>query len=231
MTPPILNPQFPFNTGSHVGAFFDVDNTLVPGLAIEVRFFRHLLQRGLVGVGEAVRSLWFLLRHMPPISLHALRERKLYLAGKQPSAIEPLAEEFVRTEICPRLSADGLAAIEAHRRAGHCLVLLTGSLDFLVAPLGAALGVTTILAARPERTQDGYTGHLLPPFPYGEGKRRLVESFAHQQQIDLKHCYAYGDSPGDLEVLQSVGYPLVVNPIRGMARIARRRGWPVARWA
>ncbi|MER3423872.1 MAG: HAD-IB family hydrolase, partial [Nitrospiraceae bacterium] len=54
MTPPILNPQFPFNTGSHVGAFFDVDNTLVPGLAIEVRFFRHLLQRGLVGVGEAV---------------------------------------------------------------------------------------------------------------------------------------------------------------------------------
>ncbi|MES4784779.1 MAG: hypothetical protein C4294_01970 [Nitrospiraceae bacterium] len=78
---------------------------------------------------------------------------------------------------------------------------------------------------------NGYTGHLLPPFPYGEGKRRLVESFAHQQQIDLKHCYAYGDSPGDLEVLQSVGYPLVVNPIRGMARIARRRGWPVARWA
>ncbi|MES4784780.1 MAG: hypothetical protein C4294_01975, partial [Nitrospiraceae bacterium] len=92
----------------------------------------------------------------------ALRERKLYLAGKQPSAIEPLAEEFVRTEICPRLSADGLAAIEAHRRAGHCLVLLTGSLDFLVAPLGAALGVTTILAARPERT--GTPGIFSPLF-------------------------------------------------------------------
>jgi len=27
-----------------------------------------------------------------------------------------------------------------------------------------------------------------------------------------------------------VGYPLVVNPIRGMARTAQRLGWPVTTW-
>jgi phosphoserine phosphatase len=31
--------------------------------------------------------------------------------------------------------------------------------------------------------------------------------------------------------LQLVGHPLVVNPIRGMARIARHQGWPVTQWA
>jgi HAD superfamily hydrolase (TIGR01490 family) len=212
------------------GAFFDVDNTLVPGAAIEIRFFRYLLRRGLVGAGEAARSLWFLLRHIPPISLHALRERKIYLEGKYPAAIEPLAHGFIRSEICPRLSPDGLAALEGHRRAGHALVLITGSLDFLITPLAAILEVKNVLAAQPERTSHGYTGRVVPPFPYGEGKRRLVESFAQQHSLELKDCYAYGDSPGDLDILQSVGYPLVVNPIRGMARVARRQGWPIVKW-
>jgi HAD superfamily hydrolase (TIGR01490 family) len=211
-------------------AFFDVDNTLVPGAAIEIHFFRYLLKQGLVGAGEGIRSLWFLLRHMPPWSLQPLRERKVYLAGKHPANIEPLAQDFIRSEIYSRLSPDGISTLEAHRRAGHLLVLITGSLDFLVAPLASFLGVSIVLAARPERAPHGYTGHMLPPFPYGEGKRRLIESLAGQHQMDLRRCYAYGDSPGDVDVLKSVGYPNVVNPIRGMARIARRHGWPVVRW-
>ena len=212
------------------GAFFDVDNTLIPGVAIEVKFFRHLLQRRLIGLAESVHSLWHLLRHMPPISLHPLRERKLYLAGKHPTAIEPLAEEFVRVQIAPRISQDGLAVLRKHQQAGHHVVLITGSLDFLIAPLASILNVATVLAATPERLATGYTGHLVPPLPYGEGKRILIESLSAQENMDLKECYAYGDSPGDVAVLQSVGHPQVVNPIRGMARIAKRHGWPIVRW-
>jgi HAD superfamily hydrolase (TIGR01490 family) len=212
------------------GAFFDVDNTLIPGVAIEVKFFRHLFQRGLIGFGESLHSLWHLFRHMPPISLHPLRERKLYLAGKQPTAIEPLAEEFIRAHIVPRISRDGLAVLQKHQQAGHHVVLITGSLDFLIAPIAAMLNISTVLAATPERLATGYTGHLIPPLPYGEGKRILIESLTAQENMDLRECYAYGDSPGDVAVLQCVGHPQVVNPIRGMARIAKRHGWPVVRW-
>jgi len=217
-------------SGTRVAAFFDVDNTLIPGPAIEVRFFSYLLKCRLVGLSEAVRSLWFWSRHIPPVSLHPLRTQKLYLTGKRPSIIEPLAEDFVRKQICPRLPSDGFAALEAHRRAGHRLVLTTGSLDFLVAPLALFLDVETVLAAKPERIGDHYTGRLLSPFPYGEGKQHMVEAFAAEHGLDLKQSHAYGDSPGDIEVLRSVGHPTVVNPIRGMARIARREGWPVAKW-
>jgi len=213
-----------------LGAFFDVDNTLIPGVAIEVKFFRYLFQCGVVGLRESVQSLWYLLCRMPPISLHPLRERKLYLAGKDPRAIEPLAEAFVRAEICPRISRDGLAVLQQHQRAGHHVVLVTGSLDFLIAPLASMLKVSTVLAATPERLAAGYTGHLIPPLPYGEGKRTLIQSLTVQENMDLQECYAYGDSPGDVAVLQCVGHPQVVNPIRGMARIARRHGWPIVRW-
>lgn len=213
-----------------LGAFFDVDNTLIPGVAIEVKFFRYLFQRRLIGLSESLHSLWHLCRHMPPISLHPLRERKLYLAGKHPAAIEPLAEEFIRAHIVPHLSRDGLAVLRRHQEDGHHVVLITGSLDFLIAPLAAMLNISTVLAATPERLATGYTGHLIPPLPYGEGKRVLIESLTVQENMDLRECYAYGDSPGDVAVLQSVGYPQVVNPIRGMARIARQHGWPIVRW-
>ena len=213
-----------------LGAFFDVDNTLIPGVAIEVKFFRYLLRRGCVGLRESAQSAWHLLRHMPPMSLHPLRERKLYLAGKYPAMIEPLAEEFVRVEICPRISHDGLAVLQKHQQAGHRVVLVTGSLDFLIAPLAKMLNVPTVLAATPERVASQYTGHVLPPLPYGEGKRVLIESLSAHEQMDLQDCYAYGDSPGDIAVLQSVGHPQVVNPIRGMGRIARQHGWPVVTW-
>lgn len=220
----------PTSATARIGAFFDVDNTLIPGSAIEIRFFRYLWRRRVVGWPEAFSSAGLLLRQIPPLSWHPLRQRKGYLAGKQPAAIEPLAQAFITSEIGPRLSGAALDVVRMHQRAGHSVVLLTGSLDFLIAPLARSLGIGTVLAARPESTEAGYTGRLLPPFPYGEGKRRLVEVYAEQQGLSLRHSYAYGDSPGDVETLDLVGHPLVVNPIRGMARIASRRGWPVTRW-
>jgi HAD superfamily hydrolase (TIGR01490 family) len=225
-----LNTTCVSKSSRRLAAFFDVDNTLIPGVAIEVRFFGYLLKRGVVGMTEALRSVGYLVRHLPPVSLHPLRERKLYLEGKQPATIEPIAEEFVRSHILHKLAWEGLATLERHRSEGHRLVLITGSLDFLIAPLAKELGIDCVLAAQPERTESGYTGRVVPPLPYGEGKRHLVERFAKQEQMELKDCYAYGDSPGDFAVLQCVGYPQVVNPIRGMARVARSRGWPIVKW-
>lgn len=220
----------PLRTESQIAAFFDVDNTLLPGEASEVRFFRSLWRRKVVGWPELRSSAWWLVRHMPPVSLQPLRERKLYLAGKPAQVIEPLGEEFCREVLCPVVAAEGLRRMEEHRQAGHMIILVTGSLDFLVQPIAEALCVDRCIAAVPERHGGLYTGHLVPPLPYGVGKRRLIQQLAAELTLDLKSCFAYGDSPGDLEVLESVGHPMVVNPIRGMGAIAVRRGWPVAEW-
>lgn len=217
-------------TGSRVGAFFDLDNTLLPGEPSEVSFFRYLWKRKVVGWQEIGRSAGWLLRHVPLFSLQPLRERKMYLAGKPPGAIEPLAEAFCRTDLIPRLSREGVARLEEHRRAGHQVVLATGSLDFLIAPIVSLVNVPIVLAAKPELGPQGYTSWLRSPLPYGKGKRQLIAHLAREAGLALDDSYAYGDSPGDVETLQSVGHPTVVNPIRGMRRIARQNGWPIERW-
>ena len=213
-----------------VAALFDVDNTLLPGQASEVRFFRFLWRRRLVGWRELQKSAGWLFRQAPPFSLHPLREKKLYLAGKAVADIQSLAEEFCRTEIVPYLSTQALSRMDEHRRAGHHLVLVTGSLDFLMTPLAALLEVSTLVAARLEQQQARFTGEVCAPLPYGRGKRELISLWTEASRVDLAQSYAYGDSPGDVELLHMVGYPQVVNPIRGMAAIARRNGWPVAVW-
>lgn len=225
-----IKPYAEHRLSSQIAAFFDVDNTVLPGEASEVRFFRWLWRRGVVGWPEVRASLSWLMRHLPAISLHPLRERKLYLAGKPAQVIQPLGEEFCREQLCPRVSPAAMRTIEEHRNAGHTIVLLTGSLDFLIDPIAMALQVERCFAASLEQIDGVYTGRVAPPLPYGEGKRQLIEQLAQDLSLDLSLCYAYGDSPGDLDLLRAVGHPTVVNPIRGMAHMAKRQKWPVQRW-
>jgi HAD superfamily hydrolase (TIGR01490 family) len=213
-----------------LAALFDVDNTLLPGRACETEFFRFLWRQGVISWSEAQRSLSWLLQHVPPFSIHPLRERKVYLEGKDPAVIESCARDFFRAVMAGRLSIKGRDRLEAHRQSSHHLILVTGAPDFLMVPLAEFLNVATVFAARPERRNSVYTGRILPPLPYRNGKRELIVAHAREKAIDLANSFAYGDSPGDIELLELVGYPVVVNPIRGMGRIARHRGWPVVDW-
>lgn len=230
LTSTLLDDVAERRTQGSIAALFDVDNTLLPGEASEIGFFRFLWRRGLVGWSELSRSATWLVGHVPPFSLHPLRERKVYLTGKRPADIESYAREFCQAEMIGKLSLQGRARLEEHRQAGHQLILVTGAPDFLVMPLAEFLDVPTVFAAKPEQRDAVYTGALIPPFPYGRGKRELILAHAQEMSVDLTSSYAYGDSPGDREILELVGSPLVVNPIRGMARTAQQQGWPVTIW-
>lgn len=126
----------------------------------------------------------------------------------------------------PRVFPQALELIESLRREGHRIVLVTGSLDFLVAPLAYELGVDHVLAARMVE-RDGYlTGRLDGPPMSGEEKAVRLTQYACDHSMDLSQCRAYGDSYADLPMLLSVGYPEVVCGDRRLVRVAASRSWP-----
>ncbi len=184
-------------SAASLAALFDVDNTLIPGEACEVRFFRYLWRRSLVGWRELQQSLVWPVRQGPSVSIHPLRERKVYLQEKDPSLIEACAREFFRDEMLRAVSRQGRERLEAHRQSGHQLILISGAPDFLITPLASALNVPTLFAARLERVGGRYTGANVPPYPYRDRKaaaRRL--STAQEKGLELASSFAYGDSPG-----------------------------------
>jgi HAD superfamily hydrolase (TIGR01490 family) len=211
-------------------AFFDLDNTIVPGPAIEHAYFRLLWRQGLVGPRDLATSVAALLRAIPPFSLDPLRWSKPYLAGKPITAVQAPVTAFFWSSVCPKISEQARRSIEEHRALGHRLVLLTGSPDFLVEQLSIYLKMDEVVAGRLERRGEMYTGRMLEPYPYRQGKRLALERLAAEQDLDLAASYMYGDSPGDLPALEAVGHPRVVNPIRGMGRVARKRGWQILYW-
>ena len=106
------------------------------------------------------------------VSLHPLRERKLYLAGKPAAEVRALGVLPGRpVSACVETRAFAHGRTSSSR---HHIVMVTGSLDFLIAPLAALLEVPTLLAASLEQQQHRFTGHVCAPLPYGPGKRELI---------------------------------------------------------
>src|SRR2546427_7386105 len=122
-----------------IAAFFDLDNTIVPGPAIEHPYFRLLWRRGLVGPKDLLRSVGVLLRETPPFTFDPLRRYKAYLAGKPVEAIEASPLRFFCEQPCPRISQHARRVIQEHRAQGRRLESLTGCPQLLVAPLATFL--------------------------------------------------------------------------------------------
>ncbi|MGI8593611.1 MAG: SDR family oxidoreductase [Solirubrobacteraceae bacterium] len=131
--------------------------------------------------------------------------------------------------ILPRIQHEAVRRIRAHRRRGDRVVLITGALDFLVAPL-RHLG-DELVAARLVERFGRFTSELAEPPLTADGRASLAARMAAEHGLDLADCHAYADSVADLPLLELVGHPHPVNPDFRLEREARRRGWPLEEWA
>ena len=126
-----------------------------------------------------------------------------------------------------------LRRVREHRRLGHRTVLITGAMDFVVAPLGPLFDdvVCTRMSTRTDR--DGierYTGRLTAVPPTGESRAQALFDYAKANDFDVAEAVAYADATSDLAMLEAVGFPVAVNPEARLAALARKRGWLVEHW-
>ena len=96
-----------------------------------------------------------------------------------------------------------------------------------MSPLARHLGVSHIMHTHLEEQDGRFTGRVIDPICFGEGKVYWLQQFIEQERIDLARSHFYTDSITDLPLLELVGHPHVVNPDPLLYRIASRRRWPV----
>ncbi|HKP52534.1 MAG TPA: HAD-IB family hydrolase [Chloroflexia bacterium] len=211
-----------------VAAVFDVDRTLIPVTTTERIFIRYLLRKRVLGLGAVFQTTLFILKNLRHASpFETIRRQRAYLAGQPYEKMIKVARRCFETDIKPRLSHTGLEAIREHKEKGHSIVLLSGSLDFLLAPLREEVGADHLISANMEVVNGKLTGRIVGPFPYGSYKAALIQHFANEHGLDFSQSYAYADHHTDHEVLRLFGNPVVINPKPRMQEIADREGWPV----
>lgn len=204
-----------------IAAIFDVDRTLIR-TSTEKLFFLYLIRRQVLRPWTAVKFFgrqvcWWSRRFTD----------KSYLQELPVKLVQELARECYQRLIRPRLSPEGLRKIAEHRRAGHHLIILTGSLELLIRPLQEEVQAQELIATRLEVNHGRFTGAITGPHPRGVNKLMLVQEAARRLGVALEQSYAYADAAADLPLLQGVGRPVAVNPAWRLRCHARRRQWPV----
>lgn len=129
-----------------------------------------------------------------------------------------------------RLFLKAIEQIKYHKKEGHKIFIITGTLDIIVAPLARFLEIDGFVAAEPEVIYGKLTGKLLNKPIAGTAKREAIIRIACAQNIDLSKSYAYGDSQADLELLETVSFPTVVNPNHHFRTIAKEKKWETVNW-
>ena len=135
-------------------------------------------------------------------------------------------DAYLRRNIFPA-AARTIAKLKAE---GFDVVLVTGSIDFLVAPLARDIGATEVIANALEEKHGQFTGSLVGAPVADEEKRTRVLAYAEKRGVDLAASRAFGDSVADVPMLECVGEPFAVSPSAKLRAEANRRGWDVLEW-
>ena len=117
--------------------------------------------------------------------------------------------------------------VKEHAAAGHVVAIVSGSTRFVVQPLAERLGIEHFLYTRLETGKGAFTGRVIEPICFEEGKIYWLQQFIEHHRIDLARSWFYTDSNTDLPLLDLVGHPVVTNPDPFLYREAVRRRWPV----
>lgn len=212
-------------------AFFDMDNTL---LRVEsgMSWVRFLYKRGELPPRMVAKALyWQLLYKLAVLDMDTVFT-KLVSGMRGDSEAEMIAkcDIWYRQHVAPEVAPAALVAIEQHRRAGHLVVLATGSTQYAARPVARGVGIEHVLSSELEVERGVFTGRPAG-FCFGHHKVALAERWAERHGVDLAASYFYSDSYNDLPMLERVGTAIAVNADARLRRHARRRGWATPRWA
>ena len=212
-------------------AFFDLDRTLISGysiLALALETARYAAGRG--DLTQAARLSRDLLRHkVDPAGGHyhrLARRMARALAGVTESTLEELGQRACHNQLEQTLYREAVELVEAHRRRGHHLVIVSAASRYQVEPIAQLLGIRDICCTSLVVEDGRFTGEVVAPLCYGEGKALAARRVLRRVGLRLRDSWFYTDSSADLPLLKKVGHPVAVNASERLAVHARNRRWP-----
>jgi len=215
-----------------IGAFFDIDNTIMRGASI-YHLARGLFARKILSASDlanfAIAQGKFLtigsenLSDMARITENALS----FVTGRSVDEVVGLSEEIYDEIMADKVWPGTVQLAHTHRAAGHQVWLVSAAPIELANIIATRLGLSGAIATVSEIENGVYTGRLKNPPMHGEQKAIAVAKLASEHGLDLVHSFAYSDSNNDIPLLKSVGNPTAINPDSALRSHAVENGWPI----
>jgi HAD superfamily hydrolase (TIGR01490 family) len=211
-----------------VGAFFDMDKTIIAENSGSL-YMKYRYARGEIGGWELAKGLGAYLQYKAGILDIAswTKDMMRQFAGQSEADLAAEAVEWFEELVAETIYPEAVELIRGHCAEGHVVAIVSGSTRFVVEPLAECLGIQHILYTRLEVEDGLFTGRVIEPLCFEEGKIYWLQQFIEEHEIELAKSYFYTDSITDLPLLELVGHPIVTNPDPLLYRAAVKRRWPV----
>lgn len=211
-------------------AVFDLDGTLYD-THLGVELLRELASRGAIpGVdGEKFDKVYRAWKNSPDRTDYYDQHLDVYynerlvgvLKHEFDVACHHIADAVLRhtyTELYDRL--------KSHKRDGYVIIIISKSPKPAVEAVASRLGADYIWGWEFSFDDGVYSGQ----YTYSDGssdKEVIVRDIVSKNNLTFDDSYGYGDSRGDISVLQLVDHPVCVNPDRFLKEAAESRGWKI----
>jgi phosphatidylglycerophosphatase C len=150
-------------------------------------------------------------RDRDALKAHAARAA---FAGAPGERVDDAGRRFAAFVHHAWLRPDVVDRIAWHRDQGHEVVLVSASFGVYLRPLAEALGVADVIATELVVGDDGRcTGELLGDNCRGPAKVARLHAWLDEHHGGREHVelWAYGDSPGDRELLADADHAVWVH--------------------
>jgi HAD superfamily hydrolase (TIGR01490 family) len=211
-----------------IGAFFDLDKTLICENSGSL-YMRYRYQRGEIGGLDLLKGLGAYLQYKVGVLdiRNWTKNMMVQFRGQSEAELEREARVWFEESVAQTIYPRAVELLREHEERGHVVAIVSGATKFVVRPVAERLGVRHLLYTRLEVQSGCFTGRVVEPICFEEGKIYWIQQFIEEQGIDLAKSFFYTDSITDLPLLDLVGHPVAVNPDPLLYRTAVRRRWPV----
>jgi putative phosphoserine phosphatase/1-acylglycerol-3-phosphate O-acyltransferase len=217
--------------GPKITAVFDFDGTIIAGYSATV-FIREQLRRGDVSPREFLEIVGamtnFGMGNLGFSGMMAVNAQ--FMRGIEETTYYEVGEELYKKQIARRIYPESRALVDAHLARGHTVAIISSATPYQVEPAATDLGIAHVLCTRLEVEDGQFTGAVISPTCFGQGKVDAAEELAAKVKGNLDDAFFYSDSTDDLLLLERVGNPCALNPSDKLERIAKQHNWPVARF-
>lgn len=214
--------------GPDVVAFFDFDKTLIAGYSAQA-FMWQQLKSGNLGprqIADQVANVARYSRGGIGFS-DFVAESSEFMTGQTEEQLAKHGDVVYKKSVAGSIYPEARELLAAHKAMGHTVAVVSSATKHQIAPAARELGIDHIMCTELEMVDGVFTGNVISPTCFGEGKRIAAEKFCKEHGADLDISFFYTDSEDDLPLSRAVGNPRIVNPSKTLAKISAEEDWPV----
>lgn len=156
---------------------------------------------------------------------------KLYgnmIKGKSVAGLEKMSKKFC-TAFNKSIPKHSKMLIKHFKKKKYKVIAITASPSIPARDIMKYMGIETYYATEPEVRNGRFTGEIETQMHLSEkGKQGIVREVIMKYGVETSKSFALGDTIHDLPLLESVAYPIAINPKGKLTEYAKMNGFWIA---